>query len=73
MKEASLYNFYRGKMSEQNVQKSYNMAMFGGSYRSNNSSERSAEPILSRIECGLTQCRLLDDSGTIPDNIERCR
>lgn len=73
MKEASLYNFYRGKMSEQNVQKSYNMAMFGGSYRANNSSERPAEPILSGIECGLTQCRLLDDSGTIPDNIERCR
>lgn len=73
MKGTSLYDFYQGKMSEQNLQTSYNMATFGSSYRANNSSERQQEPLLTRIECGATKCRLLDDTETIPENIERCR
>lgn len=73
MKGTSLYNLYQGKMSEQNIQTAYNISAFKGSYRANNASERAAEQLHYNIECGLTTCRLCNESETIPNNIERCR
>lgn len=72
MKNPSLYNFYREKMAEANLQQSYNMAVFAASYRTDNNHQRGPEPIARRIECGSTRCRLEDDSAPAPNNIERC-
>lgn len=73
MEGTSLYNFYKGKFSEQNTQRVYNMASFRKVYRSSGSSEMMLEELSNNIECGATSCRLIDDTGEIPDDIERCR
>ena len=72
MKETSLYNYYMEKMAEGNLQQNYNLASFPAAYRTDSFNEREIEPVKHRIECGITQCRLTDDSGTIPAEIERC-